>query len=92
MQTFETYLTTEAGLAPLTIKAYLYDIKEFLEFIDDKPMAGSLINDFIATLNHQDSTLKRKQMSIRTYCHYLISNILIQPEILYQMNPIKRTE
>ncbi len=92
MQSFETYLTTEAGLAPLTIKAYLYDIKEFLGFVNNKPLTASLINDFIVTLNHQNSTLKRKQMSIRTYCHYLISNNLIQPEILDQINPIKTTE
>ncbi len=94
MQTFEIYLRTEAGLSELTIQAYLYDIKQYLDSVDGDPFSSCLLDEFISKIqnSHKPNTVKRKQMSVRSFYHYLISNDLIDENVLAGITSLKSEE
>lgn len=73
---FSSYVRNELGLSPKTLRAYLYDIQEFLDFIGGQELTAKLIEDFSWYLKKnrlKDTTIRRKNMSIRCLCHHLIS-------------------
>ncbi len=91
MQSFESYLTTEAGLSPNTVAAYLFDVREYLDIIQKDPSSECLINQFVKNLEGSlhPNTIKRKQTSLRCYYRYLISNGAIDKDILDTVDPLK---
>ena len=52
-----------------TIKAYRIDLKQFLQFADEKPIDTNLINQYIKYLNQSFAprTVKRKLASVRAF-------------------------
>lgn len=73
---FQHYLSIEKGLAPLTISAYLSDIKQFIELVG-MPKDNSLIHqlseyhNFLLKKSFQSSTIQRKQASVREFLMFL---------------------
>jgi site-specific recombinase XerD len=99
---FEIYLRTECGLSRNTICAYTDDIKEFLDFVGDKEYIIhliiyksdllSLIENFIKHLENKrfkDTSVRRKYMAIRSFCHFLISLGRLDPNILNMLNSVR---
>lgn len=84
MQTFESYLKTEAGLSDATIDAYLYDIKQYFDLVDGDPFELCLVDQFVKKISdhNKSNTVKRKQMSVMAFYRYLISNDFINADVL----------
>jgi len=84
MQTFETYLRTEAGLSDATVEAYVRDTAQYLDSVEEDPFESCLIDQFIQAVEdrYRPNTLKRKQMSLVAFYKYLISNRLVENNVL----------
>ncbi len=88
---FETYIMTELGLSRETLSAYVRDVKEFFHFIRTPQLTARLIEAFINHLRRQElksTTIRRKCMSVRCYCHHLISLGRLDPNILDMIDPV----
>lgn len=75
IENFERYVDTELGLSTETLFAYKRDIQEFLDFIGKKDLTHRLIDIFMLNLckkGLKPTTVRRKCMSIRCLCHFLV--------------------
>ena len=89
---FERYIRTELCLSQETLSAYTRDVKEFLDFIGTKKLSAQLIEIFVNHLRKRgikSTTIRRKCMSIRCFCHHLISNGLLEHNILGMIDSIR---
>lgn len=81
---FKLYLEIERNLSPHTITAYEKDVKNFLEWLGNRP--PELINhkdlrEYLASLqnkNYSKTTTARKIASIRTFYRYLYRERLVE--------------
>jgi len=89
---FVDYMTNELGLSDNTICAYIYDVRQFLNFIRDKSITATVIEDFInelRKLNLKETSLRRKYMSVRCFCHHLISLGYLDANILKAIDSVR---
>lgn len=86
---FETFLTVECGRSPLTVRAYLTDVREFSLFITgEKPdsfaplsVTAADVRLWIATLSGKGlhtATVLRKLQSLRAFFAFLMKRGLIK--------------
>lgn len=92
MNKFETYITTELGLAVETLSAYKRDVQEFLDFAREQELTPLLVEKFIANLHRRglkETTIRRKCMSVRCWCHFLASLNLVDSNIHEMIDPVR---
>jgi len=92
---FDTYIQTELGLARETLSAYMRDAQEFLDFIGVQKLTPQSIENFISHLRlrgRKSNTRHRKYMSVRCFCHHLISLGILDSHLLDSLDsvPINR--
>jgi site-specific recombinase XerD len=89
---FETYIRTELGLSQETLLAYKRDVQELLNFIGVQELTPQLVDTFIGHLQKRrlkSTTVRRKCMSIRCWCHHLISLGRLNPNTLDTIDSIR---
>jgi len=82
---FSVYLEQERNLSSQTVKAYTSDIKDFLNFLENKGkkiehINYSLIREYIGSLMKKGkkyTTLARKISSLRSFLHFLSSREIL---------------
>src|SRR5262245_40380521 len=77
---FLLYLRAEKGLSPLTIEAYQYDIKRFLEK-NTPPFNQQQIINHLSTLKNQGyatATMARSLIAIKVFCRFLCRENLFE--------------
>lgn len=85
LERFRVYVETELGLSPETLLAYTKDVEEFLAFIGAQELTAHTIDQFASHLlcrGVKEPTARRKIMSIRCFCHHLISLGELKRDIL----------
>ncbi|TET63589.1 tyrosine recombinase XerC [Candidatus Aerophobetes bacterium] len=76
---FGVYLRQEKNLSALTVKSYLSDIRDFLQFLSSQKRHGSeidypMVRGYLAALQRKSlarSTVARRVASLRVFFHYL---------------------
>jgi len=89
---FERYVNTELGLSTETLSAYKRDVQEFLDFIGDEQLTPRLIDTFIRSLQSRRmkaTTVRRKCMSIRCLCHFMVGIGRLDKDIHKMIDPIR---
>ena len=89
---FERYVNTELGLSTETLSAYKRDVQEFLDFIGDEQLTSRLIDTFIRSLQSQGmkaTTVRRKCMSVRCLCHFMVGIGRLDKNIHKMIDPIR---
>ena len=92
MNGFDTYIRTELGLSEKTLTAYTNDVQEFLHFIGVQQLTAYNIEAFLSHLRCKKlkaSTVRRKYMSLRCFCHHLSSLGLLDHNVLDMVDPIR---
>lgn len=89
---FTLYVKNELGLSEETLRAYSYDVIEFINFVEHKKITAILIENFIHHLRKKglvNISIRRKIMSIRCYCHFLVSIDHLGKDIHKMIDPIR---
>lgn len=92
IDSFETYIRTELGLAQETLSAYLRDAREFLDFIGAEELTAQSVETFVSHLRcrgRKPTTVRRKCMSVRCLCHHLISLGLLDQDTLDMIDSVR---
>jgi len=89
---FRFYVKVELGLSSETAKAYLCDVKSFLDFMPDnqKELTAQLVDDFVKYLRAKKlrkSTVHRKCMSIRAFYNCLIATGKMANDVIDMIDP-----
>lgn len=90
---YEDYLKIEKGFTGLTLKFYIRDLKEFLQFISEKKVNPSdiknsekklslLIREYLALMvkTKKKSTISRKLASLRSFFRFLERNEIVEKD------------
>jgi len=89
---FEAYIRTELGLSKETLTAYVYDVTEFINFIQDSRLNIESVEKFrqhLFSKRLKSSTIRRKMASIRCFCNHLASLGKIDDSIIRTWVPVK---
>lgn len=92
MNGFDTYIRTELGLSEATLTAYKKDVQEFLDFVGAQQLTAHSIEVFLSHLRYKKlkaTTVRRKYMSIRCFCHHLSSLGLLDHNIIDTIDPVR---
>lgn len=99
---YENYLRYELGRSPLTVSAYMRDLREYVSFItsgsadfDVKSVTTSDVRIWLASLSQRGLTavsIKRKLQSLRAYMHFCLrrSEIAADPTTPIEMSLRRR--
>lgn len=93
LRKYEDYLKIEKGFAWLTLKFYIRDLKEFLQFISEKKVnltdiknnekkLSLFIREYLALMvkTKKKSTISRKLASLRSFFRFLERNGIIEKD------------
>lgn len=92
LNNFENYLLQEKRYSEHTLSAYLFDVKQFLDFSgcnsfeDIKEVNYKLVRSWVVSLNterYENKSINRKLAALRTYFRFLIKEGIIES------NPLK---
>jgi len=90
---FCQYISVERGLAPTTVIAYIFDVKEFLSFVGtERPLTALHVEAFVSHLwdkGLKSSSVNRKCMAVRCLYHYLVESNKMHLNVLKTIDPIR---
>lgn len=92
IEDFVRYVDTELGLSTETLSAYQRDVREFLKFVGEEQLTLRLIDMFIRRLHSRgmkSTTVRRKCMSIRCLCHFLVGVGRLDKNIHKMIDPVR---
>jgi integrase/recombinase XerD len=87
-------LTAERGLAPNTLAAYRRDLRQYVEFLDERMPQPDLIDDYLAWLSEQGyarSTITRKVSAVRGFHRFELIEGITDSDPTVFVDPPKRT-
>ncbi len=97
LKNFEMYLKIDKGLSEKSVESYCYDIKKFLNFLEDKEISLKRVDEavllkFISDLrkNSELSTVARCITSLRLFFKFLEKEYGIDSEVMEIIEPPKK--
>ena len=71
LEEYKSYITYTKGLSENTVKGYISDIKNFLDFTKDKNINNDLVDLYLIDLNKKKSSQKTKQRFMSSLIQFI---------------------